>query len=54
MRGVEVRWEIFKSAAVRDDMFNILDCMHMEACEERIEGCRKDAKVAKDGRGRVK
>ena len=37
-----------------DNVFNVVDSMHMEACEKRSDGRRKDAKVAKDGRSRVK
>ena len=51
---MEVGREVFKSATVGDDMFNILDSMDMEVCEEGIKRWRKNAKVAKDCRGRVK
>ena len=54
MRWVEIRREVLEPTAVRNYVFNVLDSMDMEACEERIKGCLKDAKVAKDGRGRVK
>ncbi len=40
----------FESAAVGDDMFNVMDSMHIEACEEPTKRCRKDAKVAEDCR----
>lgn len=36
-----------------DIVLNVVNSMHVEACEYRIEGCGEDAQVTKDSRGQV-